>query len=280
MNNKTDLFFIVLFIIVVSIIIGLNIVSLIDKKISNISVNIPPISVPKPEITILVKDNMDPNLINVKYNSNPKNDSEKEDKVEKEKIENFIVSDAQEIGNYKELKEEYVRKPDNFAKEKLDKDKCALSDDDKKFTMQVTNNDPEEKETKERLDKAYITANDFGWEYPGNYVSCANSSIADKYKTGKKSLKPSQISCAAPNKLTAENYYKTHFKRQVIPIEDYHVRGYNYGDFTDYPTPYATRDMRILSQNTKGLPKNETKSKHIPTGYNYAFHNTPAMPMP
>ena len=92
---------------------------------------------------------------------------------------------------------------------------------------------------------------------------------------------PNQIGCGHPNKLTAENYYKTHYKIPVIPIEDYKIKGFNYGDYSDYPTPYQVRQMRILSQNTKGLPADQAKNKNIPTGYNYAFHhNTPVLPMP
>lgn len=43
MNNKLDLFFIIMFMITVSVIIGLHIVSVVDKKLGNLSINLPPV---------------------------------------------------------------------------------------------------------------------------------------------------------------------------------------------------------------------------------------------
>ena len=39
----------------VSMIIGYNIVFIIDKKISNVTVNIPPVKVPTPQVTLYVQ---------------------------------------------------------------------------------------------------------------------------------------------------------------------------------------------------------------------------------
>ena len=124
----------------------------------------------------------------------------------------------------------------------------------------------------------YVTSADFGWEPPRQIVSCANSSISQQFKSGKKSLLPYQIDCTRANKLTAENYYKIHHKIPIIPIEDDLVLGHNYMDFSSWVEP-SKLDFRILSQSTKGLPLSE-KYKTIPVGSNYGFHNTPAMPMP
>jgi hypothetical protein len=260
MHSKTDIFFIILLIVVISIIIGLN----ISKK-----------------------------------------------------KEQFTVSDAQEGYKYKEIKEEILEEPDSFInlpdKVSDENNNAVIQNNDQivitnttntdtntnintntntdinkpKFeekkpdlTIMVTDDPPLEKYRKARLEKAYITAGDFGWDGPPLAVSCANSSIAEQYKSGNKKLLPNQVGCGHPNKLTAENYYKTHYKMQIVPIEDYVVRGANYLEYADYPTPYQTRNMRILSQNTKGLPVEQTKFKNIPIAYNYAFHNTPAMPMP
>jgi hypothetical protein len=38
--------------VVLSMIIGYNIVSIIDKKISNVNINVPPVNIPKSNITI------------------------------------------------------------------------------------------------------------------------------------------------------------------------------------------------------------------------------------
>lgn len=42
-TNKTDFFFIILFMVTVSVIIGLHIVNVVDKKLSNVAINVPPI---------------------------------------------------------------------------------------------------------------------------------------------------------------------------------------------------------------------------------------------
>lgn len=129
----------------------------------------------------------------------------------------------------------------------------------------------------------YITKDDFGWGGEGDQdfpvVSCSNSSINEKFQTGEKQLLPSRIACNKPNKLTAENYYKTHFMALPVPLTDYGTKGYNYDQFSQYTHPTRLNN-RILSQNTKTLPKSELKIQNIPVGFNYAFHNTPALQMP
>ena len=111
-------------------------------------------------------------------------------------------------------------------------------------------------------------------------VSCSNSSINHAMKSGPLQLLPSQISCDQPNKLTAENYYKTKFNMRSIPMHnEYLVKGANYQEYTDFVDPNKS-NIRILSQNTKGLIPSANLQKNIATGSNYAFYGTPAMPMP
>ena len=318
----------------------------VDKKMSNIAINIPPVKVPETNITFNISKNaenikIEPDIKNTNANTNVRiNDiNNTNNTVTKEQ---FTVSDAQDTTHYNKIKEEVLAEPDTFSDqnktisattttttnatfvdnrnnlptinssddsslEQYRKDRmeraykinppfgwdaspkevtditCSKNDKSKSergTSFQIVDNVPRERYQKGRLEKAYITAADFGWDSPPQAVSCSNSSIAQKYKSGNKTLLPYQIGCGHPNKLTAENYYKTHYKMQVVPIEDYHVRGANYMDYNTYPTPYQTRNMWILSKNTKGLPPEQTKYPNIPTGYNYAFHNTPAMPMP
>jgi hypothetical protein len=287
--HNTDIFFIILFLVVVSVIIGLNIVMVVDKKISSVSINIPPIKVPEANI-ILNIDGAESRKINISGCSSKKSS----------KVEPFIVSDAQDTPHYDEIKAEYLSKPNKFNDPKdttYDPDKPSevnplsptamnmknvpgLDEPVSDFSIMVTNNEPVKKYHKGRLERPFITAADYGWDAPPVAVSCSNSSIAKQFKYGKDKLMPTIIGCGYPNKLTAENYYKTWYTPQVIPIEDYHIRGANYGNYSVYPTPYQTSHMKILSQNTKGLNEADMKHKNIPTGSNYAFHNTPAMPMP
>jgi len=204
------------------------------------------------------------------------------DDKDNEQVEKFIVSDAQNINNYIDIKNKTLKEDPNQNKidnpptgTTVDYDKPKIDDD---FYIGVIHGEP--RQLTEKLNKnKYLTSADFGWDAPFPTVSCANSSINDRFKTGPKQLLPSQISCGYPNKLTAENYYKTHYRAQVIPLEDYLVRGANYEEYSDSVHPTKT-NVRILSLNTKGLPPDQTKYKNIPIGTNFAFHNTPAMRMP
>ena len=271
MPTFLDTFFIILFIVVVSVIIGLNIVHVVDKKISDVSINVPETKV----------------YVNICEDSKGKIKVDFKDGINKKNVENFIVSDAQDFHNYKDHRKKTEKEINIFNHEKidipLDKDKVDYDKDkdDRDFYTGIQYDfrpRKAKKDNDERKKKAYVSDVDFGWEVPRQVVSCANSSISQQFKTGKKSLMPFQIDCRRPNKLTAENYYKTHYKAQIIPIEDHLVRGHNYLNYTNWVEPTKI-DYRILSQSTKGLPNRES-AKHIPVGWNYGFHNTPAMTMP
>ena len=218
---------------------------------------------------------------NVVYNSKPyidpyngindyKNDIPKFEinKVVPEKpkfIEDFIVADAQDFHNYPELRADVEKMPNNFNEADF------KNPPPNKIVDYNTNNT-------NKNTTAFITKVDFGEDLPYPVVSCSNSSINNRNATGPIQLFPSQISCESPNKLTAENYYKIHHAN-AIPLEDKFVKGSNYMDFGDLSNPYEI-DKRILSQNTKGLPPGETQYRNVPSGYNYAFYNTPVLPMP
>jgi hypothetical protein len=239
--TKTDIFIAVLFMITIAVIIGLNIVNVIDKKINNVSVN-----VPEPKLILNISKD-DEDKISICACDKQKVVNKEENVVGEEQIEKFTnVSDAQDTNNYKQIKEEILSDPNN-----------------NKFT-----------------DDDILTDADFGHDSnyaPNRYVACANSSIGGRYKGGKKRIYPYRINCNNPNKLTAENYYKTFYNKFVIPIEDYNIKGFNYLNYTSYPTPRQVNNLKILSKNAKGVPNNK---KYIPEGYNYAFFNTPALPMP
>ncbi len=127
----------------------------------------------------------------------------------------------------------------------------------------------------------YITADDFGsLAAPTQYIACQNSNLLGNTANACKNPISADIPCNLPNKLTAENYYKTHYLGQIIPMNDYTTKGYNYWEYSDDVDPRTMRYQRILSQNTKGLPPEDTRYKNIPVGWNYAFHNTPALSMP
>jgi hypothetical protein len=52
LDSKTDYFFVIIFFIVVAAFLGISIVNIIDKKLSNISINVPKIKLPPSEVTV------------------------------------------------------------------------------------------------------------------------------------------------------------------------------------------------------------------------------------
>lgn len=61
-----DIVLLFILLLTVSMIIGYNIVFIIDKKISNVTVNIPPIKVPTPQVTLYVQQGLNGDL---RYNT-------------------------------------------------------------------------------------------------------------------------------------------------------------------------------------------------------------------
>lgn len=202
--------------------------------------------------------------------------------------ESFTVSDAEDFHNYDKLKNAVLQKPDNYYNNTLDNpDPSNIVNYNKEIvkndnsTLVVNNLQTKIKPknvTDEENKKIYFTDADFGLQLPGNYVSCSNSSIDNNFSSGKFNLLPNQVGCDQPNGLTAENYFKTVYNARSIPIENYKIKGANYMEFSDSPAPY--QQIKILSQNTKGLPASENKYHNIPTGSNYGFHNGPVVQLP
>lgn len=214
--NTLDIIIIILLAITISIIIGLSIVNLIDKKINNVSVNIPPIVVPEQNVKLNVNGTVDGCLKICPKGR--KNGTQKEQGKELGKelgIEHFIVSDAQDIHNYTSLIDEGMKESDEFE----DKD----------------NNGSADKEEKPKSPK-----------------------VSPKHKI--------MTSCKK-------------FNPDLIPLflEDPLMRGYNYGNYSNYANPYQYN--RLLSQATRGLNPKDNKQKNIPMSYNYGFKETPAMRM-
>ena len=61
-----DIILMFILLLTVSMIIGYNIVFIIDKKISSVTVNIPPVKVPVPQVTLYVQQGLNGDL---KFNS-------------------------------------------------------------------------------------------------------------------------------------------------------------------------------------------------------------------
>lgn len=192
--------------------------------------------------------------------------------LNKPESEPFIVADAQDFHNYDKLKSEVLKESDKFDDKpvKQNNDKCNDTEDD--FSVMVVNNALPQLPPLSKPEKRAMCPNDFGWDPSYPVMSCSNSSIANSCKTIPQRVLPYPISCQCPNILTGENYYKSHLYGQCakVKVDDYYVKGANYPEYSDYISPEKS-NIRILSQNTKGLPPDQMKYRNIPQGSNYVF---------
>ncbi len=312
MFNKVNIFFIILFITIIFIIIGLNV-----NKLTNSN---------NKEYYTTVADAQDiHNYDDIKKEVIAKHDniSFDDSKISKEEAasnpEKFL---AAEIGHPKTIypgMRPFLKKfpQDNASDNHVFSDKLnvPLHDASKKqkseskpltHPMEGSRSKPtypriiypDKKTIDHQLEgKTYITSQDFGFEAPHQYVGCANSSLGQQWKKEKKNLIPHFMPCHQPNFLTSENYHKTRGYKHIAPIEDYHIRGSNYMDFMNKPTPY-TIDMRILSHRVSGLPTDKANRIYTPTKFSrvllpgvikrvptfipqaYNVHNAPVVKLP
>lgn len=70
MEDKSDLFFLFILIIVVSAFIGLNIIRIVDSRMKQLSINMPKINIPPTKIEIKLNKNDKKILLTCKSESN------------------------------------------------------------------------------------------------------------------------------------------------------------------------------------------------------------------
>ena len=120
-QSKLDIIIIILFVITLSILFGLSVVNIIDKKISNVSVNIPPIKVPKQSVTIKLKcvneKQIDSYYIKEEKEENNTNDDNNTNNTNNINIENF--GNVKKIENYDNVSIDTIDNIDKEIKEEI-----------------------------------------------------------------------------------------------------------------------------------------------------------------
>jgi len=193
-------------------------------------------------------------------------------------VERFTVADAQDFHNYAEIKRVAENVPNNFIEERLNDPlvQDRVNPDTNGISMPIINMTGPATQVKINQDRlSYLTQSDYSTNPPFPIVSCANSSINSRFKTGPLKALPNQVMCGFPNRVNGENFYRTYFQTEPAPLEDVDTRGANYFYYSNFMHPMKI-SQRILSRNTKGLAPEINKYKNIPTGYNYAFHDSPS----
>jgi len=93
MKNNIDIFFFIILMIVVSAFIGLNIVSIIDKKLSNLSINMPNITIPPAEVILNIENDKN------KYKIKCLNNLEKQKNKANDKDDYIEIKPEQYLGD-------------------------------------------------------------------------------------------------------------------------------------------------------------------------------------
>ena len=82
MKDNIDIFFFIILMIVVSAFIGLNIISIVDKKLSNLSINMPNITMPPAEVILNIENDKNKYKIKCLNNLKKKENKDKNDYIE------------------------------------------------------------------------------------------------------------------------------------------------------------------------------------------------------
>jgi len=218
----------------------MNIIAIIDKKISNVAINIPPIQIPQPKIIISTcKDNHTNNdkqpAIDVEYESN--NDKNHQINNKKDNIENFEGGIVTVTSNKKN------KSLDNPSKENIvNYTKNIISIKDK---LKKANN--MNKKTSKKV--------------------CENDSIQKKHQWGKHPMKANQL--FTNKKFHPASYYK-YYKPMIGQMEDYKIKGANYTEYKD-SVEVNNVGVRLLPKNNKKLYPKQSKIDILPKAHNFMF---------
>lgn len=276
--QNIDIFIIMILIIVVSIIIGLNIVSLIDRKISDISINIPP----QPQ-NVVIK--IDP-AINDKFNIKV----EQQETHKPESFKNIIEPYQINNNNRKDYTEKPYTAPERDLKInmiELDNDNIAninnpdpldtIKYDPKSIIPEIVPNTVISKtatindkpvEFNDVIPPTTYTINNQKMIPKEHFLICPNDSLNRKFAQGQNNLKPFPIACDQKSTLDIDpiDYYKKYYKPIRGNLEDPVVRGYNFGKYDEFFKPY-----QIYTK----LWTKEDEVKHIPVPTGFTFANSP-----
>ena len=269
-GSKLDTFFICLLIVAISIIFGMNVLSLIDKKISNVSINIPPIAVPQPSIvvhihksngTIKTVSNGNAEDTNVNKNEHFASVSNEKDNLKNTHIEHIYDNDVSEIDSDKissKASDIKIVNPDESDH------KSNLYNPLDKDIVEYTVNESNKNKTTDLSDdnRSNIPQEKNSW------VHCDNPSINEKFQRGKNLIPKNQIH-ACKDAFKPESYYK-HYAQPIAHLEDYKLKGANYNDYNNTVYPHDA-GVRLLPKDNKKLYPHHSKFDKIPKAMNHSF---------
>jgi len=263
MRFTMNCFLFVILLIVMSVIIGLAIVNIIDRKISNVSINVPPIKVPDITLNISQDKNGKFEMQHLHFNSNDTSNKEKEDDKIVEGFRQCCNRD-QYITGFKNPRE----KLKSINRELVKRSRLKSNSEKNIYMGEVPDKRIPQMDRKIRAVKRNRDNGEL-------MVQCQNPYIKQQYKSGKKKIRPNKVMCDQSGPIQPWEYYEK-FKYNIVPLEDYPVMGSNYQSYTNSVRP-SEIGRKILPRNSEKMYPLRSLLPAIPDAHNYAFHDSPAM---
>jgi hypothetical protein len=226
---------ILLFIIIVSVIIGLNIVSVVDKKLGTVAINIPPVELPQIVIKVCESDNMSENDIKRKYKMVVINSK----KSENEEVENFDtiekqipVQEEQQISNVSSETETIIPIVSKFISSITNSEEHLLPNSKDIVQEQKL---PLNEVNFANVINEIIKPSEIKLPEEEQVFRCKNKSIVDKFKAGNENLKPFGT-CGQKklNEIDPAQYYKQKYSYYVSQMGNEKMNGYNFQNYSSY----------------------------------------------
>lgn len=265
-GSKLDTFFICLLIIAISMIFGMNIISLIDKKISNVSINIPPIKVPSPSIVVNIhKSNGKVNTISNKNLTEEVDSNDVKEHFSSVSEEDNIKVDIKNNTSNKINSSETNTNDIEIESEKHLSEPIDLKNPPSENIIEYN----EFQNNNQRNTTNYtVGGNTKSSNLSTKKVHCENPSINKKFQKGKNAIAQNKThSCK--NKYKPESFYR-YYTAPIAYLEDYKLKGANYGDYNNYLPP-RDAGVRLLPKDNKNLYPKHSKFDKIPKAVNYIF---------
>jgi len=246
MLSKVDTIILILLVVSLSYVFGMNIISLIDNKISNVAVNIPNIKVPKPHVTV--------------------NIHQENDKIYRVDVENKEISNNEnKSDNTEHFKDTFDPEPDKIENN-IDNSKYIPNKNDNIENM-------ENKEDNISNDSKDTIDNDMEIEKI-KQKTCERNGIKQQHQRGTEHIKNDQI-FANMGFIEPSLYFKK-YNPPKANLNDYKMKGFNYSDYNAFIAPFDAGVKLLPKDNKKLYPKYSYVPKY-PVSSGYVFKSSPAL---
>jgi hypothetical protein len=254
--ESMDICMIILFLVAVSFIIGLNIVSVVDRKLGNVEINVPPINVPKPTL-----------IVNVNK-ANGEIESFVEDKACKMVKQENNNNNTQVEHFAGTIKQEGKSEQKSELKEKIEKIriKTQTNEGSKADILNPDQIDVVQYDDYVCYRKGYVPPEEIKADKKEK-LKCDNNSLNEKFSYGSKYTQ-NMSTCQQKSweDIDPADFYKTMYRPRPAVMEDEILKGYNINRY-DTSTEINNIGMIDLKSNRQYPKGNSYIESNVKGGY-------------